>query len=149
MYGLGEFYAIRSLKWVAAGKFKKLIKPCSPPWSSFLNPDLLAFIQAIEIVYTTTPADDRVLRDSVLYYIPRNLYEMFQVEEFRVLVDGVREFMEDVFSEGLFDEMVRIGMLRNEMKAVKEMCAWRGRGKWPHLEDEGENGSLPDGAGTR
>lgn len=110
MYGLGEFYAIRSLKWVAAGKFKKLIAPCIPPWSSFLRPNLLAFIQTIGIVYTTTPDDDRVLRDSVLYYIPRNLYEMFQIEEFRVLVDGVREFMKEAFSEGVFDEMVRIGM---------------------------------------
>ena len=35
------------------------------------------------------------------------------------------------------------------MKAVKEMCAWRGRGRWPHLEDEGDNGSILDGAGTR
>ena len=119
MYGPGDFYGIRSLKWVAAGELKKLIEPCSPPMRAFRSPGLLAFIQAIKVVYTTTPDEDRVPRDSVIPCIPRNLHDMFQFKEFRELVNGVPEFVEEAFDEGMFSRTRASGALRYDIKIIK------------------------------
>lgn len=127
MYGLGEFYGIRSLKWVAADKFKTLIELWSQRvCGSISSPNLLAFIQAIKVVYTTTPHDDRVLRDSVIRFVPEHLHAMFGLEEFRELVDEVPEFEEEAFGE---DVLGRIDEPVDQMR-VREICRLARDGKW-------------------
>ena len=98
MYGLGDFYGIRGLKWVAAGKFKALMRS----WHSLVdkplhNSRLRAFIRAIRIVYTTTPEHDRGLRDFVIDQLPGLFRGLFRLEEFKELVDEVPAFKEEAF----------------------------------------------------
>ena len=67
MYLLEDFYEVCALKWPAAGKSKTLFGVSSQMEpNAFLSSDLLAFIEAIRVVYTATPAHDHVLRDSVV-----------------------------------------------------------------------------------
>lgn len=97
MYGLGDFYGIRSLKWVAAGKFKELMQS----WYSLLDKPLhrakvLAFIRAIRIVYTTTPEHDRGLRDFVIDQLPGLFRRLFQFKEFKRLVNEIPAFKREI-----------------------------------------------------
>lgn len=107
MYGLGDFYGIRSLKWVAAGKFKELIRS----WymlvdRSLQSARLLAFIRAVRIVYATTPEHDRGLRDVVIDRLPDLfLRGLRRLEEFKGLVDEVPAFKEEAFDGASYGRM--------------------------------------------
>ena len=102
MYGLGDFYGIRALKWVAAGKFEELIRS----WymlvdGSLQSSRMLAFVRAVRIVYATTPEHDRGLRDVVVDRLPDLfLRGLRRLEEFQGLVDEVPAFKEEVFDGG-------------------------------------------------
>lgn len=133
MYGLGEFYGVRSLKWVTADRFKKLIKLWSQGvYGGVSIPNLLAFIQAIKLVYTTTPHDDRVLRDPVIVFVPEHLHAMFGLEDFRELLNGVPDFVEEAFGE---DVLERIDEHEDQMR-VREIYRLARAGKWWPLENQ-------------
>ena len=104
-------------------------------WGVFSSRNLLAYIQVIKVVYTMTPDDDRILRDSVIHYIPRNLHKMFWLEEFRELVDGLPEFVEEAFGEGPFED-VEYSRTYLYVMRIKEMCRLANERKWATLEDE-------------
>ena len=106
MYGLGDFYGIRSLKWVAAGKFKKLMQSWYPLVDKSLpSSRLKAFIRAIKIVYKTTPEHDRGLREFVIDQLPSLFRGMFTLEEFKELVDEVPAFKEEAFDKPVLCEI--------------------------------------------
>lgn len=134
MYGLGEFYGIRSLEWVAAGQFKELVALWHKPYGAFQSSRLLDFVQAIKVVYARTPHDDRVLRDPIIRHIPENLHAMFGLEEFRALVNEVPEFMDEAFGEGVLGEVAR-SRTKGSVRRIREMCRLARRGTWPYLDD--------------
>lgn len=136
MCSRSDDFAIHSLKWVAADEFKELIAHSSQPiWGVFSLRNLLAYIQAIKVVYTTTPDDDRILRDSVIHFIPRNLHKVFWLEEFRELVDGLPEFVEEAFGEGVVED-IEYSRTYPYVMRIREMYRLARDGKWSTLEDE-------------
>ena len=127
MYGLGDFYGIRSLKWVAAGKFKALMQSWYPLVDKSLpSSKLLAFIRAIRIVYETTPEHDRALRDFVIDQLPSLFRALFPLEEFKVLADEVRVFKEEAF------DMRVIGKIDASDYRIAWQCEWVREGLWPY-----------------
>ena len=129
MYGLGDFYGIRSLKWVAAGKFRELMQSWYPLGEESLRSSKLrAFIRAIRIVYTTTPEHDRGLRDFVIDQLPSLFRGLFRLEEFKKLVDEVPGFKEEIF-----DWRVRRVILQTFLSdyEIGAKCEWVREGLWP------------------
>ena len=126
MYALGDFYGIRSLKWVAAGKFKQLMLSWYPLVDKSLHSSkLLAFVRAIRIVYTTTPEHDRGLRDFVIDRLPGLFRGLFLLEEFKVLVDEVPAFREEAFDR---DVIYKIDIADYK---IAGKCEWVKEGLWP------------------
>ena len=127
MYGLGDFYGIRSLKWVAAGKFKALMRSWYPLVDKSLpSAKLLAFVRAIRIVYETTPEHDRGLRDFVIDRLPGLFRALFPLEEFKVLVDEVMVFKEEAF------DMRVIHKIDASDYRIGWQCEWVREGLWPY-----------------
>ena len=127
MYGLGDCYGIRSLKWVAAGKFKELMQSWYPLVDKSLHSSkLLAFVQAIRIVYTTTPEHDRGLRDFVIDQLPSLFRGLLPLEEFKELADEV-----PVFKEEAFDERVVYKTALSDY-VIGAKCEWVRVGWWPY-----------------
>ncbi|KAM0804340.1 hypothetical protein BDR22DRAFT_835671 [Usnea florida] len=126
MYALGDFYGVRSLKWVAKGKFKRLMRSWYPLVDNTMHSaKLRAFIQAIRVVYTTTPEHDRGLRDFVVELLPGLFRGLVEMEEFKGLVDEVTAFREEAFDR---DVVYKIDIADYK---IAGQCEWVREGLWP------------------
>ena len=79
VYGLGDKYNIDALKDLAKGKFSIALGGCL---------DIVSFREAIEIVYSTTPASDRGLRDCLTHALLLDRQKAHELEDFNSLIRG-------------------------------------------------------------
>ena len=92
MYSAGEKYGINGLKNVASESFATLLRgrEWHTEWcSSAISIGSLG--EAIKLVYSSTPASDKGLRDQVFGYVKTRLQHLLIVEEFKMVLAEVPE----------------------------------------------------------
>jgi hypothetical protein len=106
MYALGAKYGIDSLKNVSLNKFSQAV---SAAWSH------KNFVKAVEIVFTTTPDEDKGLRDIAVQMIKQKDSVLFTRKDMRECIRGIEGLAFDL----LMHEHALAG---DEHKAECESC---------------------------
>lgn len=83
MYAMGEKYSINSLKDLAKAKFSKCLTP-GQDLEEFFD----IFLEAVDLVYTTTPASDRGLRDCLTPILAAHKETLRKLPDFVNLIKG-------------------------------------------------------------
>ena len=91
MYALGDEYGILDLKEEALWKFKRTMEA-----KKGHEDELESVIEAMPIVYTTTPSSDRGLRDAVVAFGAKNLERIKDLSGFESVVAQVPSYIVEV-----------------------------------------------------
>lgn len=89
MYALAEKYDIKGLKKLAEKKLDTLIQEALKSQQTTLEDALLA---EISLIYESTPASDRGLRNCVLSYVKNNWVRLSQSEQLKDVISKAPEF---------------------------------------------------------
>ena len=94
MFTLGERLGITSLKYTAKEKLKKYLKDQSYAHQrlGFKSEELEAFVRTLNIVWSTTPHDCKMMRDAILDFVPENLEGLLDMPAFEEFVEQTPSF---------------------------------------------------------
>ena len=98
MYTLAENYDLKNLKNLAETKFRTSLQHFKPnvTQASPVDSTLTGVLEVIQVIYNTTPENDRGLRDIVVGYMAQHLTAFLALQHFKTFVAANAEFIIDV-----------------------------------------------------
>lgn len=109
LYALGELYHITALKPLAKSKFQTTLSSI---------PDFGGFLDSVREIYSSTPAEDRGLRDIVVVHAVERS-KVFSLD-FNVATDDIDEWVTDFNRALQIDRRLELEILKAELKDEKE-----------------------------
>ena len=98
MYAMAEKFDLKNLKKLAEKRFGTAlyVLEAAFPIGALENKTLHQILEVIRLIYSTTPENDRGLRDHIAGIVARDWYAFLALEEFKTFMAAHTDFIIEV-----------------------------------------------------
>ena len=96
MYVMADKFNLQNLKKLAGNKFRIRLQYFEVVKRSPVDPTLTRILEVIQLIYNTTPGNDRGLRDLVVEYVAQHWSAFLALEQFSTFMAANTEFIVEI-----------------------------------------------------